>query len=72
MTREVPTVSHRAWLEEAVRLLQDKRAPGVGIIDAGGKFVGLVTPETIGEMLMVREALPQGVRMGPWSRPAGA
>jgi stage IV sporulation protein FB len=72
MTRDVPTVGHRAWLEEAVRLLQEKHAPGVGIIDASGKFVGLITPETIGEMLMVREALPQGARMGPWSRPAGA
>ena len=72
MTREVPTVSHRAWLEEAVRLLQEKRAPGVGIIDASGKFVGLITSETIGEMLMVREALPQGVHMGPWGKPAGA
>jgi CBS domain-containing protein len=72
MTTDVPTVSHRACLEEAVRLLQDKRAPAVGVVDAGSRLVGLITPETIGEMLMVREALPQGVRIGPWSRPAGA
>jgi Zn-dependent protease/CBS domain-containing protein len=72
MTTDVPTVSHRACLEEAVRLLQDKRAPAVGVVDADGRLVGLITPETIGEMLMVREALPQGVRIGPWSRPAGA
>ena len=37
-----------------------------------GKLVGLITSETIGEMLMVREALPQGARIGPWRRPAGA
>jgi hypothetical protein len=34
--------------------------------------VGLVTSETIAEMMMLREALPRGVRIGPWSRAAGA
>ena len=47
-----------------MRLLQEKRAPGVGVVDAAGRFAGLITSETIGEMLMVREALPQGVRGG--------
>jgi Zn-dependent protease/CBS domain-containing protein len=72
MTRDIPTISHRACLEEAIRLLQEKRAPAVGVVDAGGKLAGLITSETIGEMLMVREALPAGARVGPWSRPAGA
>lgn len=72
MVTEVPTVGHRQCLDEAFRLLQEKAAPAVGIVDAGGKLVGLVTSETIGEMLMVREALPGGVKFGPWSRPAGA
>ena len=72
MTKDIPTVGHRACLEEAIRLLQEKRAPAVGVVDAGGKLAGLITTETIGEMLMVREALPAGSRAGPWSRPAGA
>jgi Zn-dependent protease/CBS domain-containing protein len=71
MTAEVPTISHRAYLEEAVRLLQEKQAPAVGVVDASGKLVGMVTSETIGEMLMVRDAMPAGGRVGPWSRPAG-
>jgi stage IV sporulation protein FB len=71
MTRDIPTVGHRACLEEAVRVLQDKQAAGVGIIDFAGKFVGLITSETIGEMLMVREAAPKGFRAGPWGRAAG-
>ena len=71
MTTSIPTVSHRACLEEAVRVLQEKQAAGVGVVDASAKFVGLITSETIGEMLMVREAAP-GVRVGPWGRPAGA
>src|ERR1700736_5915105 len=56
MTRDIPTISHRACLEEAIRLLQEKRAPAVGVVDASGKLAGLITSETIGEMLMVREA----------------
>ena len=34
MTREVPTIGHRACLEEAIRLLQEKQAPAVGVVDA--------------------------------------
>ena len=60
-------------LEEACRLLEAKSAPAVGVVDAGGKLVGLITPETIGEMLLVRDARPGRFRAGPWgSRPAGA
>jgi stage IV sporulation protein FB len=72
MTRDVPNIGHRACLEEAIRLLQEKQAPAVGVVDASGRLVGLITSETIGEMLMVRDALPQGARFGPWSRAAGA
>ena len=31
-----------------------------------------ITSETIGQMLLVKDALPKGARLGPWSRPAGA
>jgi Zn-dependent protease/CBS domain-containing protein len=72
MTSPIPTVSYRACLDEAFRILQEKAAPAVGVVDASGRLTGLVTSETIGEMLMVREALPKGTRLGPWSRPAGA
>jgi stage IV sporulation protein FB len=72
MTKNIPTISHRACLEEAIRLLQEKQAPAVGVVDAAGKLAGLITSETIGEMLMVREALPAGARVGPWRRAAGA
>ena len=72
MKRDIPTISNRGCLEEAFRLLQEKSVPAVGVLDASGRLAGLVTSETIGEMLMVREAMPQGFRFGPWSRPAGA
>jgi Zn-dependent protease/CBS domain-containing protein len=72
MTAEIPTVSHRSTLEQAFQLLQQKSAPAVGVTDSGGKLVGFVTSETIAEMMMLQEALPRGLRLGPWSRPAGA
>lgn len=72
MTPDVPTIGHRRCLEEAVRLLQEKQARAVGVVDADNRLVGLITSETIGEMLMVRDALPQGTGFGPWSHPAGA
>lgn len=71
MTAGIPTISHRHCLEDAFRVLQEKSVPAVGVVDSGGRLVGLVTPETVGEMLMVHEALPRGARLGPWSRPVG-
>lgn len=72
MTGRIPTVSRSRCLEDAFRLLQEKSAPAVGVVDAAGKLIGLVTSETIGEMLMLHQAMPSGAQVGPWSRPAGA
>jgi len=72
MTAELPTIGHRSTLEQAFKLLQQKSAPAVGVTDGTGRLVGLVTGETIAEMMMLQQALPAGVRLGPWSRPAGA
>jgi len=72
MTRDVPTIGSRRCLEEAFRLLQEKSAPAVGVVDANGKLIGLVTPETLGEMLLTRKTTPKGPPMGPWGRPADA
>ena len=56
MIAEIPTISHRSTLEQAFKLLQQKSAPAVGVTDASGKLAGLVTSETIAEMMMLREA----------------
>ena len=66
MTADIPTISKSRCLDEAFRLLQEKSLPAVGVVDASGRLVGLVTSETIGEMLMLHHALPSGVRFGPW------
>jgi len=71
MVKDIPTIERSHRLEEAFRLLQEKSVPAVGVVDFTGRLIGLVTAETVGEMLMVRKALPKDARLGPWSRPAG-
>jgi stage IV sporulation protein FB len=51
MTAPVPTVGCRATLEQALRLMQQNSAATVGVTDAAGKLVGLVTSDTIAEMM---------------------
>jgi stage IV sporulation protein FB len=72
MTVDMVTLGHRHCLDEAFRLLQQKSAPAIGIVDASRRLIGLVSSATIGEMLMVHRAMPGGLRFGPWGRPAGA
>jgi len=66
MTAGIPTINKNRCLDEAFRLLQEKSVPAVAVVDASDKLVGLVTSETIGEMLMLHHALPAGAQLGPW------
>src|SRR6202011_495469 len=68
----IPTIGHRQCLDEAFRILQETSAAAIGVVDAQGRLIGLVTPGTVGEMMMVRDALPGRPGYGPWGRPAGA
>src|SRR5712692_6158230 len=70
MSTTVPSIGYRNHLEDAFQLLQEKSAPAVAVTDAAGRLVGLVTPETVGEMLMLQQAMPKGVRLKPWSQAA--
>jgi len=72
MTTGIPTIAYRHTLDEAFRILQETSAPAIGVLDAQGRLVGLVTPGTVGEMMMVRDALPGRASYGPWGRAAGA
>jgi stage IV sporulation protein FB len=70
MASDVPTVNYRSPLEEAFRILQEKSPPAVAVVDGAGRLVGLVTPETVAEMLMLQDAMPKGMRLKPWHQAA--
>src|SRR5690349_18387642 len=71
MTTTVPTIGHRRCLEEAFRMLQEKSAPAVGVVDRVGRLIGLITSVTVGEILMVWGEMPRWTRIGPWNGPSG-
>lgn len=64
---DVPTVGTRTPLDRALALLTQRAAPVVGVVDAGGRLVGLLSPENVGEMMMLRAAQPDA-RFGPWAK----
>jgi Zn-dependent protease/CBS domain-containing protein len=66
----IPTVSARATLESAIKLLQESRAPAIGATDGSDRLIGLLTAENLGEMMMVRAARPKDYE-GPWRRRLG-
>ena len=59
MRSDIPVVRDRQPLEDALRLMQEKQLPAVGVTDAAGQLVGLITPENVGEMMMVLAARPE-------------
>lgn len=66
MQVDIPTFPARAKLDTALRSLMQKGRPVVGVTDAGGKLIGLLTVENLGEMMMVHSALPGGrAELGP-------
>ncbi len=71
MQPDVPVISARAMLETALRLLSEQAAGVIGVTDAAGKLVGLLTAENLGEMMMVRAARAS-TGTGPWGRAAPA
>lgn len=70
MRAELPLIGHRHCLDDAFKLLMQDSGTAVGVTDANGKLVGLITSETIAGMMMLQDVLPKGVQIGPWSRPA--
>ncbi|TCK23828.1 Zn-dependent protease [Ancylobacter aquaticus] len=67
MQADVPTVGTRTPLDRALALLTQKGAPVVGVVDGAGRLVGLLSPENVGEMMMLRAAQPDA-RFGPWAK----
>jgi stage IV sporulation protein FB len=69
MRSDIPVIENRRNLDEALRLMQEQGLPAVGITDRDGRLLGLITPENIGEMMMVQAARPDRRPPGsPWRR----
>jgi CBS domain-containing protein len=68
MTGDIPTVSGPSRLEAALKLLQEAGAPAVGVLDMNGRLAGYITPENVGELMLVRNA---GIGGKPPARPTG-
>jgi Zn-dependent protease/CBS domain-containing protein len=64
MRTDIPSIHSRRSLSEGLRMMQQKSVPAIAVTDRAGHLVGLMTYETIGEMMMVRAAVPEGFRFG--------
>lgn len=71
MRRDLPVVRAYDAFDTAFRAMQECACPAVPVVDATGRFVGLITPENVGEMMMVRALQPADDRPA-WRRPAAA
>jgi Zn-dependent protease/CBS domain-containing protein len=53
MSADVPILQPGGRLEKALQLLQTSSAPGIGVADSAGRFVGYITAENITELMMI-------------------
>ena len=65
--KSVPVVSPHMALEKALELLERRESPVVMVIHEDGRLAGLVTPENIGELLLVQSALGRTKRSPAWT-----
>ena len=50
-------------------VMQGFKLPSIGVVDADGKLLGLITPENVGELMMVQAARPpRPPPANPWQR----
>jgi Zn-dependent protease len=62
MRRDLPVVSAHHSFEEAFRGMQECGCPALPVVDRFGRFVGLITPENVGELVLVRSLRPASGR----------
>jgi stage IV sporulation protein FB len=69
MRTVVPRVSSRTPFEDAFEFMQESQSPVVVVTGDDGRLAGLVTPENVGERLLLHSALggrqPSGGWLGP-------
>jgi Zn-dependent protease/CBS domain-containing protein len=62
MHRDVPTVRVADPFNEAFRQMQESKCPALPVVDGGGRCVGLITAENVGELMLVQSLRPQDGR----------
>ena len=58
MVREVPSLPAWRPLEAGLATLTQAKAPALFVLDDAGRLAGVITPENVGEMMLVRSARP--------------
>jgi Zn-dependent protease/CBS domain-containing protein len=64
MQADIPVVPAHGALEAALRHLQAGGHPAVAVADAEGRLMGYITPENVGELMMIRRADRSGTPGG--------
>lgn len=59
MRTDVPTIRPDENLDQAFTLMQDHECPALPVVDSDERPVGLITTETVGEMMMVHASRSQ-------------
>ncbi len=62
MRRDIPTVPIYASFEDAFRTMQQCGCPALPVVDGFNRLVGLITPENVGELMMIQSVLARGVQ----------
>jgi CBS domain-containing protein len=57
MTKGLPTVLPQTSLDRALDFVRQAGVGALPVLDNTGRLVGLITPENVNELLMVRTAL---------------
>ena len=67
MQADIPVVPAHGPLSAALRHLQEGGHPAVAVADGEGRLMGYITPENVGELMMIRRANRAGTpnRKGP-------
>ena len=72
MVREVPSLPAWRPLEAGLATLTQAKAPALFVLDDAGRLAGVITPENVGEMMLVRSVRPDfRFRRLAWPRVQG-
>jgi stage IV sporulation protein FB len=66
MRRDIPSIPFSAPFAEACQLMEQSNSPVLPVVDRENRLVGLLTPENVGEMMMIQSVLARDGRRPSW------